>query len=49
MFETFYTADVAHYDVLLGRDWLAQVEPDTRWGEAKVVFWDTPAPALRRF
>jgi hypothetical protein len=31
MFETFYTADVTHYDVLLGRDWLAQVEPDTRW------------------
>jgi hypothetical protein len=46
MFQTFCTADVAHY---LGRGWLAQVEPDTRWGEAKWYFLDTPAPALRWF
>ena len=30
MFQTFYTADIAYYDMLIGRDWLAQVEPDIR-------------------
>ena len=46
MFQTFYTADVAHCGVLLGRDWLAQVEPDTRWGEAKWYFRDTAATSI---
>jgi len=46
MFQSFYTADITHYDVLLGRDWLAQVEPDTGWGEAKWYFRDTPVPSI---
>jgi len=45
MFQSFYTADVTHYDMLLG-DWLAQVELDTRWGEAKWYFRDTPVPNI---
>ena len=45
-FQSFYTADVAYYDMLLGRDWLAQVEPDIRWGEAQWYFRDTPIPSI---
>jgi hypothetical protein len=45
MFQSFYTADIAH-DVLLGRDWLAQVEPDTRWAEAKWYFRDKPVSSI---
>ena len=42
LFHGFYTTDIAYYDMLLGRDWLIQVEPDIKWGEAKWYYRDTP-------
>ncbi len=43
IFQGFYTADIAYYDIFLGRDQLVQTEPDIKWGETKWYYYDTPA------
>ncbi len=30
IFQGFYTTDIAHYNIFLGRDWLVQIEPNIK-------------------
>ena len=48
MFQGFYTADIAYYDMFLGRDWLVQVESDIKWGEAKWYYCDTSVFSIEK-